>query len=105
LAWIERRENGWLVRWRDQGKGLSKKFPNEDDAVRFKQTIEEVRLPGTDVRIDEQGYFWAPIRSREAADRAYSVARHHRAPARTRRKGRKLSGAIVQIEATYRLGG
>jgi hypothetical protein len=26
-------------------------------------------------------------------------------PAGTRRKGRKLSGALVQIEATYRLGG
>ena len=25
-------------------------------------------------------------------------------PARTRRKGRKLSAALVQIEATYRLG-
>jgi integrase len=79
LAWIERRENGWLVRWRDQGKGRSKKFPNDDDAVRFKQTIEEVRLPGTDVRIDEQGYFWAPVRSREAADRAYSVEEYAKA--------------------------
>lgn len=66
MAWIEHRENGWLVRWRDQGKGRSKKFRNEDDAVRFKQTIEDVRLPDTDVRIDEQGYFWAPIRRHEA---------------------------------------
>jgi hypothetical protein len=78
-AWIEHRENGWLVRWRDQGKGRSKKFRNEDDAVRFKQTVEEVRLPGTDVRIDEQGYFWAPIRRHEAGDRAYSVEEYARA--------------------------
>ena len=78
-AWIEHRENGWLVRWRDQGKGRSKKFRNEDDAVRFKQTVEEVRLPGTDVRIDEQGYFWAPIRRHEAGDREYSVEEYARA--------------------------
>jgi hypothetical protein len=47
------------VRWRDRGRYRSKKFRNEDDAVRFKQTVEEVRLPGTDARVDEQGYFWA----------------------------------------------
>ena len=57
LAWIEHREKRLAVRWRDRGKGRSKKFRNEDDAVRFKQTVEEVRLPGTDVRVDEQGYF------------------------------------------------
>jgi hypothetical protein len=79
LAWIERRENGWLVRWRDQSKGRSKKFPNEHDALRFKHTIEEVRLPGTDVRIDEQGYFWAPVPRREAEDRAYSVEEYAKA--------------------------
>ena len=79
MAWIEHRENGWLVRWRDQGKGRSKKFRTEDDAIRFKQTVEEVRLPGTDVRVDEQGYFWAPIRRHEAEDRAYSVEEYARA--------------------------
>lgn len=57
MAWIEHREKRLAVRWRDRGKGRSKKFRNEDDAVRFKQTVEEVRLPGTDVRVDEQGYF------------------------------------------------
>jgi integrase len=79
VAWIEHRENGWLVRWRDQGKGRSKKFRNEDDAVRFKQTIEDVRLPGTDVRVDEQGYFWAPIRRHEAEEPAYSVEQYAKA--------------------------
>jgi hypothetical protein len=44
VAWIEHRENGWLVRWRDQGKGRSKNFRNEDDAVRFKQTPPLPRL-------------------------------------------------------------
>jgi hypothetical protein len=79
VAWIEHRQNGWLVRWRDQGKGRSKKFRNEDEAVRFKQTVEEVRLPGTDVRVDEQGYFWAPIRRHEAEDPAYSVEQYAKA--------------------------
>ncbi len=40
MAWMTRKGNRWLVRWRDDGSKRAKSFGSEQEAVAFKATVE-----------------------------------------------------------------
>jgi hypothetical protein len=40
VAWIEKRQNGFLVCWREDGKRRSRKFRQEAEALDFKKAVE-----------------------------------------------------------------
>jgi hypothetical protein len=79
VAWIEHRENGWL-----SGGAIAARAGRRSSATRMTPSDSSRRsrksdCPGTDVRVDEQGYFWAPTRRHEPEDPAYTVEEYAKA--------------------------